>query len=155
MYKGDVKTRVAAMALLCLALLACGGKSGKGAEELLRRAQEQYEGGAYTDALSTIDSLRKTFPKEIEVRKKALRLYQEVELTRAEKELAIADSALVAANSEYDRMKAFVDGLRGENKAGAEQLSSLTRMKMKRDSLQTNFDVLCAKIRYIRKKQKE
>ena len=31
----------------------------------------------------------------------------------------------------------------------------LTKTRVRRDSLQTRFDVLCAKIRYIHKKQKE
>ena len=39
--------------------------------------------------------------------------------------------------------------------ATADELTLLTKTRVRRDSLQTRFDVLCAKIRYIHKKQKE
>ena len=39
--------------------------------------------------------------------------------------------------------------------ATAEELTALTRKRMLRDSLQTQFDVLCAKIKYIHKRQKQ
>jgi hypothetical protein len=39
--------------------------------------------------------------------------------------------------------------------ATAEQLRAVTHMRMHRDSLKTRFDVLCAKIKYIRRRQSE
>lgn len=39
--------------------------------------------------------------------------------------------------------------------ATADDLQTLTLMRIKRDSLQTRFDVQCAKIKYIHKRQKE
>ena len=49
-------------------------------------------------------------------------------------------------------MRQQVEALKATGEATAAQLTQLTRMRMLRDSLQTVFDVECAKIRYIKKK---
>ena len=52
-------------------------------------------------------------------------------------------------------MKETVARKKAELKVTAEELNTLTLMRMKRDSLQTAFDTQCAKIKYIHRKQKE
>lgn len=147
----------AIFALIAMLLLAsCGGNSiDKKAGELLNEAQAEFESGEYTKAISTIDSLRKKFPKAIEARKKALSLYQQVELKRAELRVQDADTVLQRVEQEYQKMKATVDGLRSKGAATVDQLRSVNLLRVKRDSLKTVFDVECAKIKYIKKRMEE
>lgn len=147
----------AIFALIAMLLLAsCGGNSiDKKAGELLNEAQAEFESGEYTKAISTIDSLRKKFPKAIEARKKALSLYQQVELKRAELRVQDADTVLQRVEQEYQKMKATVDGLKRKGAATVDQLRNVNLLRVKRDSLKTVFDVECAKIKYIKKKMEE
>jgi hypothetical protein len=62
---------------------------------------------------------------------------------------------LQAVSHDYRYQKQKVEKDKQELRATAEELTMLTKTRMRRDSLQTRFDVLCAKIRYIHKKQKE
>lgn len=151
------RNMTAIFALIAMLLLAsCGGNSiDKKAGELLNEAQAEFESGEYTKAISTIDSLRKKFPKAIEARKKALSLYQQVELKRAELRVQDADTVLQRVEQEYQKMKATVDGLRSKGAATVDQLRSVNLLRVKRDSLKTVFDVECAKIKYIKKRMEE
>jgi len=92
---------------------------------------------------------------EIEQRKMALRHKQDSTLIASQQELAVVDSALEATKTEYERLKAEVEQHKAELKATAEELTALTMLRMKRDSLQVQWNVLGAKIKYIRKKQAE
>ena len=113
------------MALLML--WSCGeNEAQKQAEAMLEKAGTCFEQGQYNQALIVIDSLRKVYPNAIDTRKKALKLYQDIELKKTQQELLVTDSLLQAVNHD-----------------------------MKRDSLRTQTEVLGAKIRYIHKKQKE
>ncbi len=135
---------------------ACGSNNAeKKAEAWLEKAEGLSEKGRYEEALAAIDSLRKNCPEAIEARKAALTLYQETELKRARGIVEQADTALQTANKEYENMKRDVETLKAEGKATAEQLTGLTMMRVKRDSLQAVFDVECAKIKYIKAKMKE
>lgn len=151
------RNMTAIFALIAMLLLAsCGGNSiDKKAGELLEEAQTEFESGEYTKALSTIDSLRKNFPKAIEARKKALSLYQKVELKRAELRVQNADTMLQRVENEYQQIKATVDGLRSKGAATVDQLRNVNLLRVKRDSLKTIFDVECAKIKYIKKRMEE
>ena len=122
---------------------------------MLTKANTQFEQGQYDRALITIDSLRKVYPSAIETRKQALRLQQDIELKRSQEELALVDSALQAVKHDYEYQKQKVEKDKRELRATPEELTMLTKTRVRRDSLQTRFDVLCAKIRYIHKKQKE
>ena len=96
-----------------------------------------------------------TTRKEIETRREALKQKQETELKKSQEELAIVDSTLEAVKREYEVMKVEVEKHKQQLCATADELTLLTKTRVRRDSLQTRFDVLCAKIRYIHKKQKE
>lgn len=151
------RTMTAALALCAMMMLAaCGGKSvDEKAGKLLEQAQTQFEQGAYTKALATIDSLRKNCPDAIEARKKALRLYQEVELKRARITVESTDTVLQRVEREYQALKQTVDSLREKSLATEDQLRKVNLMRVYRDSLKTVFDVECAKIKYIKKKMEE
>ncbi len=139
-----------------LVLAGCGGNAiEKKAGELLEEARTEFKNGDYAKAVSTIDSLRKTYPEAIEARKQALRLYQDVELKRAQLRVEGADTVLQRVEREYQEMKKTVDELRAKGAATVEQLRSVNLLRVKRDSLKTIFDVECAKIKYIKKKMEE
>ena len=141
--------------LLAAMLVACSDDKQKAAEQMLQKAGQQFEQKQYDRALITIDSLRKVYPGAIETRKQALILQQNIELKRSQEELAVVDSLLQAVKNDYETLKQQVEKDKQELKATPEELTMLTKTRVRRDSLQTRFEVLCAKIRYIHKKQKE
>jgi len=137
-------------------LSGCGSTDNqKEAEELLQQAQSLYEQGQYAEAKACIDSLRRVYPKAIDARKKALRLGWDIDLKKAQDELAVTDSLLQLVQHDYDRQQAKVEKDKAELRATPEELTTLTKTRMKRDSLRTQCEVLGTKIRYIHKKQKE
>lgn len=106
-------------------------------------------------ALATIDSLRKTYPDIVDVRRKALALYQNISLKKAQEELEETDRQLQEVNATYEMIRETVERRKAALQATADDLQTLTLMRIKRDSLQTRFDVQCAKIKYIHTRQKE
>lgn len=141
--------------IVIVTLVACGNNKQAAAEALLEQATTQFENKQYDHAFRTIDSLRRTYPEAIEARKAALKLYQEVALKQAQDDLANTDSLLLRVKAEYEQMSVRVAEAKAALKATPEMLQALTLKRMERDSLQVRFDVQCAKIKYIHKKQKE
>lgn len=136
-------------------LVACGKSPQEQAALLAEQASTLCEEGLFDKARALIDSLRRTYPDNVEARKTALRLHQQVELKAAQKELLRADSLLVLANRELEALQKQVDAHKATLTATADELTLLTMTRMRRDSIRTLYETLGAKIRYIRKKQKE
>ncbi|MGN0280753.1 MAG: hypothetical protein ACI4B3_00440 [Prevotella sp.] len=151
------KNTLATLALSAIITLAsCNGNgSRQTAETLLDEAGQLFSDGDYDKALAKIDSLRKVFPNAIETRKKALTLYQSIALKQAQEDLAHTDSLLQAVTHDYNYQKTKVDKDREMLRATAEELQMLNETKVRLDSLKVRFDMQCAKIKYIHKKQKE
>lgn len=147
---------VGVVVIVCGLVLSCGGNGAKeAAERLLEQADGEYDKGEYDKALATIDSLRELYPTAIETRRKALSLQQAVALKQAQAELEATDSLLQLVTNDYNYQKMKVDKERAEFRATPETLGMLTRTQLRRDSLKARFELLCSKIRYIHKKQKE
>ena len=138
-----------------LALSACGDNTKEAALNLLGEARAHFEQGDLDAARKDIDSLRQTYPNIVEARKGALKLHQDIELKAAQDELALTDSLLKAANQELEALQTQVDEHKRALKATPEELTLLTRTRMKRDSIRTQFEALGMKIRYIHQKQSE
>jgi hypothetical protein len=138
-----------------LLIVACGNNEKKQAEQLLQEAQTHFLEGNLEAARAGIDSLRKTFPNIVEARKGALKLHQDIELKAAQDEMARTDSLLQIANKEFEAMQKEVEEHKEALKATPEELTALTRMRMRRDSIRTQFETLGMKISYIHQKQKE
>lgn len=137
-------------------LASCSSNDAqRAAEEMLGKAEKYFGEGKYDRAKIAIDSLRKVYPNAVETRKKALKLFQNISLKEAQEDLAITDSALQAVTLDYKYIKDKVEKDKAELRATAEELEMLTKTKMKLDSLKVRFDMQCAKIKYIHKKQKE
>ena len=154
MKRKNIITIVALAASLCPPSRDGNGSSQK-AETLLEEAGQLFNDGDYDRALAKIDSLRKVFPNAIETRKKALTLYQSISLKQAQEDLAHTDSILQELTHDYNYQKAKVDKDREMLRATAEELQMLNETKVRLDSLKVRFDMQCAKIKYIHKKQKE
>ena len=136
--------------------VSCGGSDAQqAAENMLEQAEKYFSEGSYDRAKIAIDSLRKVYPGAVETRKKALKLFQNISLKEAQEDLAVTDSALQAVTLDYKYIKDKVEKDKAELRATAEELEMLTKTKMKLDSLKVRFDMQCAKIKYIHKKQKE
>ena len=140
---------------IALLMTGCGESPQEQAAQLAEQAAACCEDGQLDQARLLIDSLRRTYPDIVEARKAALKLHQDVELKIAQQELARTDSMLVLANRELEAQQQQVDAHKAALKATAEELTQLTRTRMHRDSIRTQFETLGAKIRYIRQKQKE
>ena len=151
----EIMRKVVWIAALVLLLAACADNRQKEAEAMLQRADQLFNAQKYDRALIVIDSLRKAYPSAIETRKQALRLQQSIELKRSQEELTVVDSTLQAVGKDYEYQRQKVEKDKAELRATPEELTMLTKTRVRRDSLQTRFNVLCAKIRYIHKKQKE
>ena len=155
-YIAMAKLKLLVLALAAVLMAACGGSSAQEkAEELLRQADFDFEHGRYDMALASIDSLRKIYPNAVEVRRRALTLYQNISLKQAQEDLEQTDRLLQVARRDYDYIRQEVEKRRSDLKATPEQLRTMTLTKMKLDSLQVRFDMQCAKIKYIHKRQKE
>ena len=92
--------------------------------------------------------------KEINRRKAALIEHQQTELKKAEAELWKTDSVLQIVNKEFETMTQQVEEHKKALKVTEEELTALTMLRVKRDSIQTQYEALGLKIRYIRKKMK-
>ena len=92
--------------------------------------------------------------KEINRRKAALVEHQQTELKKAETELWKTDSLLLIANKELEAMTQQVEEHKNALKATEEELTALTKLRVKRDSIRTQYEALGLKIRYIHKKMK-
>ena len=138
-----------------LLLAGCGNHEKEQATQLQEEARMYFEQGNLDAARADIDSLRTHFPNIVEARKGALQLHQEIELKAAQDELAKTDALLLSANQELENLQKQVEEHKQALKATPEELTLLTRTRMKRDSIRTQFETLGAKIRYIRQKMKE
>jgi hypothetical protein len=76
-------------------------------------------------------------------------------LRKAQEDLRITDSLLQVTNHVLDSLQQKVEKDKAALKATPEELTLLTKTRIKRDSIRTQFEVLGAKIRYIREKMKE
>lgn len=147
--------RLLTISIAAAMMAACVNETQRKAEELLKQARFDYEHGRYEMALASIDSLRKIYPNAVEVRRKALELYQNVALKQAQEILEETDKELQEALREYDFVKREVDKRKAELRVTEGELQTVAIVKKKVDSLQVVFDTQCAKIKYIHKRQKQ
>lgn len=93
--------------------------------------------------------------KEIDRRKAAIVAHRDSALSAAQADLLKTDSVLAIANKEYEQAKASAEAHKAQGKATATELNAVTRLRMRRDSLQVRCDALGYQIRYIHKQQKK
>lgn len=93
--------------------------------------------------------------KEIEQRRQALKEKQETSLAQAQQDLARVDSMLEAAKMRHDAQHKFVMEHVSQLKDDSPEVVELNRLRARRDSLETEWKTLGAKIKYIRKMQEK
>ena len=108
--------------------------------QLLAEIEELYEKGQYRTALDSIESLRMRFPKSVEARRKALRLWQEASLKMAQQDIAVTDSALQATSAQMQ---------------AEQRIYERNMLGVKKDSLQARYEALIGVVRMIRKRMDE
>lgn len=126
--------------ILAAVLVGCSESDEQKAERMLAQIDSLYEKGQYKEALDSIVSLRTTYPSAINIRKKALRIWQNASLKIAQKDVAQTDVLL----QETLRMIESETDLRKANK-----------LRMRRDSLQARYEAMCGVVKMIHMRQKE
>ena len=126
------------IAAAVVALTACQQKSDDDeAAQLLTEIETLYKQGEYRTALDSIESLRMRFPKSVEARRKALRLWQEASLKMAQHDIAVTDSALQATSAQMQ---------------AEQRIFERNMLGVKKDSLQARYEALIGVVRMIRKR---
>ena len=92
---------------------------------------------------------------EIEARKAALVNKQDSTLKATQQELAVVDSLLQIAKAEHDKQHAWVMAHATQLNDQSAEVKKLNELRSRRDSLQTAWQTLGAKIRYIQKMRNE
>lgn len=127
--------------LLSLAvLMGCKQSEDEKAAPLMSRIDSLYKAQDYQGTLNAITKLRTDYPKAVESRERALKIWQDASLKMAQEDIGRTDSALQATIKEFD----------AETNIGKKNL-----LGVKRDSLQIRYDALCGTVRVIHKRQKE
>ena len=121
-------------------LVGCSESDEQKAERMLAQIDSLYEKGQYKEVLDSIVSLRTTYPSAINIRKKALRIWQNASLKIAQKDVAQTDVLL----QETLRMIESETDLRKAN-----------MLRMRRDSLQARYEAMCGVVKMIHMRQKE
>ena len=119
---------------------SCAQSEDEKASALVSQIKMLYNTGNYTQTLDSITALRMKFPRAIESRQEALRLWQEASLKLAQKDVAQTDSTLQAT------LKAI---------SFETNLYKANMMRVKRDSLQARYEAMCGVVRMIRMRQEQ
>ena len=85
--------------------LASCGQEEKKANELLSRAESSFQSANYSEAKLLIDSIRNSYPKVFDVRRKAIMLKQQVELKEQQISLEYLDSMMAVKQLALDSIK--------------------------------------------------
>lgn len=124
---------------LALVLGSCSQSEEEKAAQSLEQINALYAEGKYRQTLDSISSLRTRFPKAIEARKKALKIWQDASLKMAQADVAATDvqlqktlSDLHSETNNYRRNKLMV----------------------RRDSLNARYEAMCGVVRMIHMRQK-
>ena len=126
--------------ILAAVLVGCSESDEQKAERMLAQIDSLYEKGQYKEVLDSIVSLRTTYPSAINIRKKALRIWQNASLKITQKDVAQTDVLL----QETLRMIESETDLRKAN-----------MLRMRRDSLQARYEAMCGVVKMIHMRQKE
>ncbi len=127
--------------ILCTLLIcSCTPSEDQKAARLLSQIKTLYKDGCYTEVLDSITALRMQFPKAIESRKEALRIWQNASLKQAQADIAQTDSAL----------QTVLRSIPMES-----NLYKANMMRVERDSLKARYEAMCGVVRMIRMRQKQ
>jgi len=122
-----------------LFLVSCGQTEDEKAALLMAQIDSLYVKESYSETLDSIVSLRTTYPKAVESRKKALEIWREASLRLAQSDVAKTDAELQATLRAID---------------GETNLYKANMLRVRRDSLQARYEAMCGVVKMIHMKQK-
>ena len=134
------KNIVIAAVVAMLVATGCEHKKDEGAATMLTEIEQLYEQGNYKAALDSFVLLRARFPKALAERQRALRIWQEASLKRAQEDIALTDSALQAVTAQMQ---------------AETRIYERNMLGVKKDSLQVRYEALIGEVRIIRKKMED
>ncbi len=108
------------------------------AQPMIQNIEQSISKGNFRSALDSITILRDRYPKAINARKRALELWQEASLMKAQRDVERTDSILQETLLAIDK---------------APTLLEQNMLRNKRDSLKARYDAACGVVRIIRAKQ--
>ncbi len=112
MYNAAIEKFKLSFILITFSLLcSCGDNDSQKAAHLLEKARSAYENNQYSEALTLIDSIKTSYPREIEVRREALHLSTRINEGLTIMHLEKADSltaVLSARGDSLGRLMKFV-----------------------------------------------
>lgn len=93
--------------LSCIAFffLACGSNVEEKAALKIQLAQEALQTGNYSEAKHLLDSIKTLYPKAVDARRKAIRLFKEVEWQEQQQTIAYLDSMLIEKQKAFESIK--------------------------------------------------
>lgn len=124
---------------ICMLMFSCKSETEDDkAKPLLENVETSVQRGDFQSALDSITLLRSRFPKAVTARKRALELWQEASLLKAQREVEKTDSLLQETLAAIDK---------------APTLLEQNLLRNRRDSLKARCDAECGVVRIIRAKQ--
>ena len=125
--------------ILALLLAGCAKTDDEKAAPLLAKINALYKSGNYRETLDSIVALRERYPKAVESRREALKVWQEASLKMAQDDVAHTDVLLQETTREWQDET----DLRRKN-----------LLKVRVDSLQARYEAMCGVVKMIRLRQK-
>ena len=126
--------------MLMLLLASCAQTEDEKAAVLLGEISQLYNEGKYRQTLDSIEALRERYPKALESRRQALRIWQDASLRMAQADVAKTDILLQSTLSDL---------------AGESDLGRANRLRLRRDSLDARYQAMCGVVRMIHMRQKQ
>lgn len=131
-------------------IASCSDNPMERATNLLEEATVAEQQGKHEKALELIDSLRHTYPKAIEQRGKAIKIYRAATEAKFQANVKIHDELVKTFDEQLSLKEKEVEEHRKAGIATEEDYTTLTTIRTIRDSIKARFDAECAVIRKIR-----
>ncbi len=147
-----MKTTLSIITVIMLTMASCSDNPMERATNLLEQAAAAEQHGKHEKALELIDSLRHTYPKAIEQRKRAIKIYRAATEAKFQANVKIHDELVKAFDEQLNIKKKEVEERRKAGIATEEDYTAITIIRSMRDSVKARFDAECAVIRKIRQK---
>ncbi|MGP1476778.1 MAG: hypothetical protein ACTTJK_04870 [Phocaeicola sp.] len=97
--------RIGIILMLTLGLTACDNGDNQKAEEHLKKAEKALKTQHYSEAKLQIDTIRTLYPKAFDIRKKGVKLMQQIDLQEQQRNLIYLDSMMTVKQAEFDAIK--------------------------------------------------
>lgn len=108
MYKGAINCIAIAGMTMLATLTSCGNSEAEKAHALLGEAQATYDLKDYSKTLMLVDSIKKAYPREFDVRREAMHLSALATEGVMLRQLEIADSTTAVLGAKGDSLQAYV-----------------------------------------------